>query len=69
MVSEFTQLFKATPPAGQRTPVILVSVSESEEDRHLGRQGGQAEGFPSTSAIAPPANLLQSVSALMERRA
>ena len=61
---EFTQLFKATP-AGRRTPVILVSVSESEEDRHLGRQAG-AEGFLNKRDCAA-GHLLQSVSALMER--
>ena len=61
---QFTQAYKATPQ-GRRTPVILVSVSESEEDRAQGSAAG-AEAFLNKRDCAA-GRLLQAVTGLMER--
>jgi CheY-like chemotaxis protein len=61
---EFTRAFKATAQ-GRRTPVILVSVSESAEDRAQGQAAG-ADGFLNKQDCAA-GRLLQAVTGLMER--
>jgi chemotaxis protein histidine kinase CheA len=51
--------------AGKRTPIVLVSMSESEEDRRLGSEAG-ADAFLSKKECAA-GRLLDTVSGLLER--
>jgi chemotaxis protein histidine kinase CheA/CheY-like chemotaxis protein len=61
---ELTRRLRATA-AGKRLPLILVSQSESEEDRRLGAQAG-ADGFLSKKDCAA-GRLLQAVAGLLEK--
>jgi CheY-like chemotaxis protein len=61
---ELTRRLRARP-AGGRLPIILVSTSDSEEDRRLGRECG-ADAFLSKRDCAS-GRLLQAVAALRER--
>jgi len=61
---EFTRRLRANP-ATARLPVILVSMSENEEDRHKGKDAG-ANGFLSKRECAA-GRLLQAVAGLLER--
>lgn len=61
---QFTRAFKATAQ-GRRVPVILVSVSENEEDRAAGAAAG-ADAFLNKRDCAA-GRLLQAVSGLLER--
>jgi CheY-like chemotaxis protein len=61
---DFTRALRANP-ATARLPVILVSMSESDEDRRKGKEAG-AEGFLNKRECAA-GRLLQAVAALLER--
>lgn len=60
---EFCRRLRGGP--GRKLPIILVSMSESEEDRRLGKEAG-ADGFLSKKDCAA-GRLLQAVAALMEK--
>jgi two-component system, chemotaxis family, sensor kinase CheA len=60
---ELCRRLRAGP--GKAWPIILVSMSDSEEDRRRGREAG-ADGFLSKKECAA-GRLLQAVSQLMEK--
>lgn len=62
---ELTRRLRAMP--GKQQPIILVSMSESDEDRRRGREAG-ADGFLSKKDCAA-GRLLQAVSQLLEKAA